>query len=112
MLQAACRHGVSLERVSFAGSLAAARRFSEALLQTNSGRQHSHLIEQMLLALAADLVPHRPGRREPRAVKRRAKPYPLLMGHRHRWLGVRKSLTGIAITSKRVAGLEPNSRKD
>jgi len=88
MLEAARRHGVSLERVSFAGSLAAARRYGEALLQTHSARQRRHLMEEMLVTLAADLVPDRPGRREPRAVKRRPKPYPLLMGHRHRWLEI------------------------
>jgi len=88
MLEAARRHGVSLERVSFAGSLAAARRYGEALLQTRSQRQRQHLLEEMFAVLAADLVPDRPGRREPRAVKRRPKPYPRLMGHRHRWLEI------------------------
>lgn len=85
MLQAARRHRVPLERVSFAGSLAAARRYGEALLQTPSQRQRQHLMEEMFATLAADLVPDRPGRREPRAVKRRPKPYPLLTKHRHRW---------------------------
>ena len=33
MLEAARRHGVALERISFAGALAAARRHSEALAQ-------------------------------------------------------------------------------
>jgi hypothetical protein len=33
--------------------------------------------------LACDLVPLRPGRYEPRAVKRRPKPYQRLMKHRH-----------------------------
>jgi hypothetical protein len=35
--------------------------------------------------LAADKVPDRPGRREPRAVKRRPKPYPRLMCHRRKF---------------------------
>jgi hypothetical protein len=34
--------------------------------------------------LASDLVPDRPGRREPRAIKRRPKPYPRRMRHRHK----------------------------
>jgi hypothetical protein len=85
MLEAARRHGVPLERVSFAGSLAAARRYGEALLQTRSQRQRQALIEELLATLAADLVPDRPGRREPRAVKRRPKPYPLLTCHRHKF---------------------------
>jgi len=85
MLEAARRHRVPLERVSFAGSLAAARRYGEALLQARSQRQCRELIRDLLATLAADLVPDRPGRREPRAVKRRPKPYPLLTRHRHQF---------------------------
>jgi hypothetical protein len=85
MLEAARRHRVPLERVSFAGSLAAARRYGEALLQTRSQRQRQELINRMFAVLASDLVPDRPGRREPRAVKRRPKPYPLLTAHRHKF---------------------------
>jgi len=88
MLEAARRHRVPLERVSFAGALAAARRYGEALLQARSRRQRQHLMQKMFLVMAADLVPDRPGRREPRAVKRRPKPYSFLMGHRHRWLEI------------------------
>jgi Transposase DDE domain len=88
MLEAARRHRVPLERVSFAGSLAAARRYGEALLQARSKGQRQQLMDQLFGVLAADLVPDRPGRREPRAVKRRPKPYPRLMNHRHRWLEI------------------------
>jgi hypothetical protein len=85
MLEAARRHRVPLERVSFAGSLAAARRYGEALLQARSKRQRLELINEMFATLAADQVRDRPGRREPRAVKRRPKPYPLLTRHRHKF---------------------------
>jgi hypothetical protein len=88
MLEAARRHHVPLERVSFAGSLATARRYGEALLQTRSRPQRQQLMNELFAVLAADLVPDRPGRREPRAVKRRPKPYPRLMNHRHRWLEI------------------------
>jgi hypothetical protein len=88
MLQAARRHRVPLERVSFAGSLATARRYGEALLQVRSKPQRQQLMNELFAVLAADLVPDRPGRREPRAVKRRPKPYPRLMNHRHRWLEI------------------------
>jgi hypothetical protein len=88
MLQAARRHGVPLERVSFAGSLATARRYGEALLQVRSKRQRQQLMNELFAVLATDLVPDRPGRREPRAVKRRPKPYPRLMNHRHKWLEI------------------------
>ena len=85
MLEAARRHGVPLERVSFAGSLAVARRYSEALLQAPSKAKREALREELLRVLAADLVPDRPGRREPRAGKRRPKPYPRLMCDRHKF---------------------------
>ena len=85
MLEAARRYSVPLERVSFAGSLAAARRYSEALLQAPSKARRHQLLEELFRVLAADLVPERPGRREPRAVKRRPKPYPHLMCHRHKF---------------------------
>jgi hypothetical protein len=88
MLEAARRHQVPLPRVSFAGSLAAARRYSEALLQARSARQRRLLQDELFRVLAQDLVPDRPGRREPRAVKRRPKPYPLLMNHRRSWLEI------------------------
>jgi hypothetical protein len=83
MLEAARRHRVALERISFAGSLATARRYGEALLQARSQRHREALGRELFRVLAADLVPERPGRREPRAVKRRPKAYPLLMSPRH-----------------------------
>jgi hypothetical protein len=88
MLEAARRHRVPLERVSFAGSLATARRYGEALLHARAKRQRQQLMNELFAVLAADLVPDRPGRREPRAVKRRPKPYPRLMNHRHSWLEI------------------------
>jgi len=83
MLQAARLHGVCLCRVSFAGALAAARRMSEALLQARTQRQRRQLMDQLYRSLALDLVPDRPGRWEPRALKRRPKPYDVLTSHRH-----------------------------
>lgn len=85
MLESARRHRVPLDRVSFAGSLATARRYAEALLQARSEKRRRSLRDELFRVLASDLVPDRPGRREPRAVKRRPKPYPRLMCHRHRF---------------------------
>ena len=76
---------VGAERVSFAGSLAAARRYSEALMQARSEARRRQLHEELLRVLADDLVPDRSGRREPRAVERRPKPYPRLMCHRRQF---------------------------
>ncbi len=85
MLEAARRHRVPPDRLSFAGTLAACRCCAQALLQTRSESKRRQLLAQLFLTIASDLVPHRPGRREPRAVKRRPKPYPRLTCHRHRF---------------------------
>ena len=50
---------VGAERVSFAGSLAAARRYSEALMQARSEARRRQLHEELLRVLADDLVPDR-----------------------------------------------------
>ena len=85
MLEAARRLRVPLERISFAGSLSAARRYDEALLQARSKAKRAQLWHDLFAVLAADLVRHRPSRREPRAIKRRPKAYPRLTWHRHRF---------------------------
>ena len=77
MAQAAQEHAVPLERISFKGALDALRQFSHALCQTRCARRKKALWAALLLSLARDLVPERPGRREPRALKRRPK-YPFL----------------------------------
>ena len=70
-------HGVPLDRLSFKGALAALRHWAPLLMKASTRRQRI-IYERILLALAADLVPHRPDRSEPRAVKRRPKVYQLL----------------------------------
>ena len=77
MTEAAQMHTAPLERISFKGALDALRQFNHALCQTRCVRRKKELWAVLLLALARDLVPERPGRREPRAVKWRPK-YPLL----------------------------------
>jgi type II secretory pathway component PulK len=59
------------------------RQFSVAIAQARSRKQQKHLIARLLEIIAGDQVPDRPGRREPRAVKRRLKPYQLLNRPRH-----------------------------
>jgi hypothetical protein len=73
MAEAAQGHDVPLERISFKGALDALRQFSHAMCQTRSPHRKKQLWAALLLALALDLVPERPGRREPRAVKHRPK---------------------------------------
>ena len=78
MAEAVASHQVELERISFKGSLDALRQFSDAISRAPNRKLRRQLWEDLLLTLARDLVPLRPNRTEPRAVKRRPKPFPLL----------------------------------
>jgi hypothetical protein len=85
MAQAAAEHAVALERISFKGSLDALRQFSQAMAQARSNKKRRQLWDQLLRTLAEDLVPWRPGRREPRGVKRKKTKYPRLHAPRHKF---------------------------
>jgi len=78
MAQASLSHHAAMERLSFKGTVDSVRQFAGAIGQTRSHRKQKQLMAQLLEIIAQDQVPDRPGRREPRAVKRRPKPYPLL----------------------------------
>ncbi len=84
MAQAAALYQVPLERVSFKGTVDSVRQFSMAIAQAPSKKKQKQLIAQLLEVIAWDEVPERPRRREPRAVKRRPKPYQLVNRPRHR----------------------------
>jgi hypothetical protein len=79
---AQCNH-VEVQRLSFKGTVDAVRQFSMAIAQARSKKKQKQLIARLLEVIASDTVPERPGRREPRAVKRRPKPYQLLNRPRH-----------------------------
>jgi hypothetical protein len=83
MAQAASRYKVPLERLSFKGSLDAVRHFTLAMTRAGSKAKRQRLWNLLLETLSRDLVPERPGRREPRAVKRKKTKYPRLQGPRH-----------------------------
>jgi hypothetical protein len=83
MAQAAEIHGVPIERLSFKGTVDSVRQFSAAIAQARSRKKKNRLIARLLELIAADQVPERPGRREPRAVKRRPKPFQKLNRPRH-----------------------------
>ena len=84
MAEASAIYDVPLERLSFKGTVDSVRQFSVAIAQARSRKKQQQLIRQLLEIMARDQVPDRPGRREPRAVKRRPKPYQLLNRPRHR----------------------------
>jgi len=85
MLQASRDFQVDLQRISFQGTVDATRQFSAALAQARSRKRQKKLIESLLQVIAADSVPYRPNRREPRAVKRRPNPCAYLTKPRHQF---------------------------
>jgi hypothetical protein len=85
MAQAASQHGVPLERLSFKGSLDAVRHFAQAMARARARARRQRLWQRLLQTLARDLVPERPGRREPRAIKRKKNKYPRLDAPRHKF---------------------------
>jgi hypothetical protein len=88
MAESVATHRVELERVSFKGSLDALRQFSDAISRAPNRKLRRQLWGDLLLALARDLVPLRPNRTEPRAVKRRPKPFPLLNQPRRKFVEI------------------------
>jgi len=83
--QAAREHHVDLYRISFAAAMDALRHSASAMAQAKTAKKRRQLWDDLLRSLAEDLVPERPGRREPRAVKRRPKPYPRFNKPRHQF---------------------------
>jgi len=83
MVQAGAINHVTLDRLSFKGSVDSVRQFSLAIAQARSKKKQNHLILELLEVIARDEVPDRPERLEPRAVKRRPKTYQLLNRPRH-----------------------------
>lgn len=89
MAEAAQAHAVPLDQISFTGTLAAGRLCCAACAHVTRPAHHRRLWADMLRLLAADLVPRRPDRWEPRAVKRRPKSYPRLNRPRYAYRDTR-----------------------
>jgi hypothetical protein len=80
MLEAAWTHDVTLERLSFKGTVDTLRQWTPLFAPTMFAFKRAR--EELLRVIAEDQVPHRPDRSEPRAVKRRRKSYQLLTSPR------------------------------
>jgi len=78
MAEAALLKGLCPRQLSFAGALQTLEGF-RWLLHICSGGLRLQVVLVLLLSVATHQVGNRPGRTEPRAVKRRPKPYPKLM---------------------------------
>lgn len=84
MLEAAERENVEAKQISFKGSIQALRQWEPHLNQAKISRQKQRdLIQLLYESIAGKITPYRPGRSEPRAVKRRPKPFQLLTRPRH-----------------------------
>lgn len=81
--EAALEHTVPLDRLSFTGTLHSLRQFCSACAHARSSHHRRALWARMLATIAADTLPLRPDRWEPRAVKRRPKSYAPLNRPRH-----------------------------
>jgi hypothetical protein len=85
MAQAAAQEEADMERLSFKGSLDSFRQWSQAITQRRQGHRCAEIWCQLLRTIAADALPYRPGRNEPRAVKKRSK-YPRLNKPRRKYV--------------------------
>jgi hypothetical protein len=70
MAQAAAQAQINPERISFKGTLDGLRQCSIAMAQTKSKAMRRAVWQQFISGLGDNPVPERPGRSEPRAVKR------------------------------------------
>jgi len=77
MAQAAEAHHLSPRQLSFTGALQTLDAFDDVIRLTNPN-DWPRLYRAMLQAIAHHRVGHRPGRYEPRAIKRRPKPHKLM----------------------------------
>jgi hypothetical protein len=90
MYEAAEEKGVDVSRLSFKGAIQALRQWEPGLnLARLSKREHRRIQSDLYHAIAENKVPLRPGRSEPRCVKRRPKPYQLLTTARHKMIEYR-----------------------
>lgn len=105
MLKAASSSNTQLERISFKASVDITRQFSRSLDGLrNKPLAQKKLFDDMLCIIAAEQVPNRPNRYEPRALKERPKPYPRLTSPRHIYVVPKTSRYGRYKTlSKKVS---------
>ena len=78
MAEAAVTYHIPRQRISFKGTMDTIRSFHLVMLGARSQRSLNRMRVRMIAIIAADRLPLRPGRSEPRAVKKRPKPYPML----------------------------------
>ena len=80
---AAHKHNVPIERISFSGSATQINQWLDLFRHCRSTAERLRLMQQFCAALVDCPLPNRPGRSEPRAVKRRPKNFKILTAPRH-----------------------------
>jgi len=84
MHESAQARGKEVRRISFKGSLQSIRQWEPCLEQARKSlRERRRILDLLYESIARRQVTERPGRSEPRCVKRRSKPYQLLTAPRH-----------------------------
>jgi hypothetical protein len=84
MLEAAIEKGVDPIRISFVNAVRSILMFAPALAREPIWKL-PQIYRTMLTEIGTNLVPERPGRKEPRAVTRERKHYPKLRKTREQW---------------------------
>jgi len=80
MAQAAYAHDKKPRELSFKGALSAIKAFRErGILSESNEKKYAVLLK----SIARNVVGNRPGRSEPRVVKRRPKAFPRMQKSRH-----------------------------
>jgi hypothetical protein len=83
MLKASLQCGAALWRISFKATIQVVATWDARFSRLHGKpRSRSELFGELLRQIAQRKVPHRPGRQEPRAKKRRPKPFPSLTSPR------------------------------
>ena len=83
MLKAADKAGLPVRRISFKASVQTLRQWEPLLASEMNPKEQARLVSLLCDSIAASIILQRPGRREPRCVKRRPKNYQLLTMPRH-----------------------------
>ena len=84
MVEAVTGEALRARQISFKGSVQALRQWEPHINQAKiNSQERSRLIRLLYKSIAENIIRERPGRSEPRAVKRRPKPFQLLTAPRH-----------------------------
>jgi hypothetical protein len=85
MLRAAKHAGVDARRLSFIEAVRTILKVGQMMEGCENAERRGELLGIMLEQIAAATIRQRPGRHEPRAVKRPPKPFPRFKGSREEW---------------------------